>query len=52
LNKFHVDWLGRDQGVRVAALVIGRLSHQSEIVNYPYRSGPSTKFSFANMNFE
>jgi hypothetical protein len=22
LNKFHVDWLGRDQAVMVAALVI------------------------------
>jgi hypothetical protein len=33
LDKFHVDWLGRDQGVRVDVLVIGWLSQEGENVN-------------------
>jgi hypothetical protein len=43
LNKSHVDSLGRDKGVRVAAIVIGWLNRQSEIVNGRYRKGTRIK---------
>jgi hypothetical protein len=51
LNKFHIDWLRRDQRVRVSALVIGWFSRQNQIVNGLSKRHRDQIF-FANKNLE